>query len=158
MSLSRSSVSSILKLPDAHRIVQREVHVVVENRAGGDDPVDEAGLDERNDGGAAQAGRRQRAGEAHADGDIGLQHLLGEKLAAFLETRAVVGQKGVVDEVGELLLAGEILGQDALAGQDTCPGSGTSSSSSSPAFRTCLRDSGGVAGSFGHDLISRLLL
>ena len=110
-----------LEAADAHRVVQREVQVVVEVRAGGDDPVHEAGLDQRHDGGAAQAGRRERAREAHADGDVRLQHLLGEELAAFLEPRAVVGEEGVVDEVGELLLAGEVLGQDALAGQVLVP-------------------------------------
>ena len=41
-----------------------EVRVVVEVRAGGDDPVDEAGLDERHEARHAQPGRRQRAARA----------------------------------------------------------------------------------------------
>ena len=81
MSLSRSSVSSNWKLPDVHGVVQGEVEVVVEVRAGGDDPVDEAGLDQRDDARSSPAGGRQRAGEAHADGHVGLEHLLREQPA-----------------------------------------------------------------------------
>ena len=72
-----------LEAADAHGVVQREVHVVVEVGAGGDDPIHEAGLDERDDAGAAHAGGRERAREAHADGDVGAEHLLGEELAGL---------------------------------------------------------------------------
>ncbi len=47
----------------------------------------------------------------------GSQHLFGEELAGFPQTRAVVGKERAVDDVGELLLARQILGQDAFAGK-----------------------------------------
>ena len=99
-----------LEVADAHRIIQREVHVVIEIGAGGHNPVHETGLDERHDGRATHARWRERAGEAHADGDIRSEHFLREELAAFLEPRAVVGEKGFVHQVGELFLAGDVLG------------------------------------------------
>ncbi len=106
-----------LEATGVHRIVQREMHVVVKNRASGDDPVHESRFDQRHDGRAAQARRRQRAGKAHADGYVGIQHLLAEKLAALAETRAIVGQKRVVDDVRKLLLARQILGKNTRASQ-----------------------------------------
>ena len=63
-----------------------------------------------------QAGRGQRPGNAHANGDIGLEHLVGKELAAFLQARGVVGQKDIVHHVRQLLFARQVLGQDALAG------------------------------------------
>jgi len=51
MSLSRSSVSSILKLPIRIGLVQREVEVVVQDGAMANDPVHEARLDERHNRG-----------------------------------------------------------------------------------------------------------
>ena len=114
-SLSRRSVSSNLKLPRVNRVIQREVHVVIQIRAGGNDPVHETRLDQRDDAGAAEAGRRQRAGDAHADGHIGVEHAVGEKLAGFLEPRGVVGEENLVDDVGQLFLAGEVFRHDAFA-------------------------------------------
>ena len=58
-----------------HREAEPEVRVVIEIRAGRDDPVDEAALDQRNERRHAEAGRRERAGERHADGHVGLEHL-----------------------------------------------------------------------------------
>ena len=39
-----------LEAAHAHWVVQREVQIVVQNRARGNDPVDEPRLDQRNDG------------------------------------------------------------------------------------------------------------
>jgi hypothetical protein len=110
-----------LEVADAHRIIQREVHVVIQIRARGDDPVHESGLDGRHNAGTAHARWRQRAGEAHADGHVGREHAVREKLAAFFEARAVVGEKGFVHRVGQLLLAGDVFGPNALARHEFVP-------------------------------------
>ena len=97
------------------RIIQREVQVVVKIRAGGNDPVHESRLDERDDAGAAEAGGRERTGNAHADGHVRRKHPFGEKLARFLEPRGIVGEEHLVNDVGQLFLAGEVFRVDALA-------------------------------------------
>ncbi len=58
--------------------VEAVMDVVVEVGARGDDPVDEAGFDEGDEAGFAQAGRHERAGEADADQSVARQHLLRE--------------------------------------------------------------------------------
>ena len=58
------------RITAVHREAEAEVRVVVEVRAGGDDPVDEARLDERDDRRHAEPRRRERAGEREADGDV----------------------------------------------------------------------------------------
>ena len=55
------------------------VEVVVEVRAGGDDPVHEARFHQRDDGGGAEAGGGQRAGERQADGAVVGEHLVDVK-------------------------------------------------------------------------------
>ncbi len=66
----------LLRIPAVHREPEAEVRVVIEIRAGRDDPVDEPALDERNERRHAESRRRERAGERHADGHVGLEHLL----------------------------------------------------------------------------------
>ena len=80
-----------------HGEADAEVRVVVEVRAGGDDPVDEAGFDERDQRGDSESRGRQRAGERQPDRDLRLQHLLGEELAGFAQPRGVVSEKRFVD-------------------------------------------------------------
>jgi hypothetical protein len=67
---SRSTVSLACGVAAVHREPQPEVRVVVEVRAGRDDPVDEPRLHERDDGAHAEPGRRQRTGERQAHGDV----------------------------------------------------------------------------------------
>ena len=68
-------MSDLLRVAAVHREPEPEMRVVVEVRAGGDDPVDEARLDERDDRRHAESRRRERAGERQADGDVVLEHL-----------------------------------------------------------------------------------
>src|SRR6185295_16392441 len=72
----------------------------------------------------AQAGRRHGPGERHADRGVGLEHALGEELAAFPQAARVVRQEGVVDQRGHGLLAGNRGRLDALAAQVRGGGSG----------------------------------
>jgi hypothetical protein len=97
--------------------IEGEVENVVENGAGADNPVNETGFDQGNNGGAAQAGRGQSAGQAHAEGHIGLEHALGVQAAHLAQAGGIVGEKAIVHEVGELFPAGDALGHDAFAGQ-----------------------------------------
>ena len=76
------------------------VQIVIKIRAGGDDPVHEAGFHERNEADFPKARRRERAGEAHADEAVVRQHLFGEQLRRFAQAPAVVSEKGLVDQVG----------------------------------------------------------
>jgi hypothetical protein len=46
-----------------------------------------------------RARRRERAGQRHADGDVGLEHLLREQLAGLAQPRGVVGLERAVDEL-----------------------------------------------------------
>ena len=78
------------------------MEIVVEIRAGRDDPVDKARVHQRHDRGFAQPRRRQRAGERHADRPLAGDHLLREEPARLREPAAVVGLEGGVDEVGDV--------------------------------------------------------
>src|SRR5262249_36029434 len=82
-----------------------EVRVVIEIRTRRDDPVHEAALDERNERGHAESGRRERARERHADSDVGLQHLFRVQATRFSEPRRVVREKRVVDQISRRLAA-----------------------------------------------------
>ena len=84
-----------------HREPEPEMRVVVEVRAGRDDPVDEARLDERDERRHAEPRRRERAGERQADGDVGLEHLLREELARLAQPRRVVGEERPVDQIAQ---------------------------------------------------------
>src|SRR5450759_160798 len=89
------------------------MRVVIEIRAGRDDPVDESGLDERNQRGHAKARRRERAAERHADRHVWGEHLPGEQLAGLPEARAVIGEEGPVDQIGRGLRAVDALWRNA---------------------------------------------
>ena len=65
-----------------HREPEAEVGVVVEVRAGRHDPVDEAGLDQRDQRAHAEPGRRQRAGDRQPDRDVVREHALDQELRA----------------------------------------------------------------------------
>jgi|GEM_PF-4133181 len=91
---------------------------MVEIRARGDDPVDESRLDERDERRHAKAGGGERAGEREADGDIGLEHFVGEELRGFAEAGGVVGEEGAFDEVDDGLGAVYAARVDALAAEE----------------------------------------
>src|SRR6266481_10020250 len=97
------------------RIIQSKMHVVVKIGASGHDPIYETGLDERDNAGTAESGRSQRAGNAHANRDVGIEHAVGEKLASFFEPSGVVREESFIDNVTQLFFAGEIFRHDALA-------------------------------------------
>ncbi len=80
---------------------EAEVRVVIQIGAGAGDPVDEAVLDQRNDGRDPQPRRRQRARQAHADGDVGVEHTAHEQLTGFTQPGGVVGEKRTVDQLGD---------------------------------------------------------
>ena len=75
-------------------------------------------LDQRNERRHAEPRRRQRAGERHADGDVGLEHLAREELAGFAQPRRVVREERVVDQVGGCLGAGDRLRIDSFAAKE----------------------------------------
>src|SRR5262245_45701115 len=66
-------VQSRARLVHVH--AEGEVGIVVEVGAGADDPVDEAGLDERHKSGDTEASRREGAAERQTDDGIGGEHL-----------------------------------------------------------------------------------
>ena len=107
-----------------HREPERKVGVVIEIGAGRDDPVDESRLHQRDQAAHAEPGRRHGTGQGHADRDVGLEHALGEELAALPQPAGVIGQEGVVDQLGDRFLAGGRLGIDALAAQVLGRGAG----------------------------------
>ena len=85
------------------REVQRVVEVVIEIGAGADDEVDEAAVHQLDDA-AAEAGRRERAGDGQADGGVvlGRQHLVGEDVAGLRQASGVEGLEAAVDELADL--------------------------------------------------------
>jgi len=100
--------------------------VVIQIRAGGDDPIHEAGLDQRDQARLAEAGGGGRAGEADADEAVVRQHFLREELRRFAQPPAVVSEHDLVNEVGggnvlahaervEARVGGELFG-DLVAG------------------------------------------
>src|SRR5262245_15134500 len=90
-----------------HRKSESEMRVVIKIGAGGDDPVDEAGLDQRNDRRNAETRGRQSAGQSQADGDVVIEHALGEELSAFTQPRGVVGLKIVFYQLNDRSLFGD---------------------------------------------------
>ena len=89
------------------------MEVVVEVRAGGNNPVHETGLHQRDDGGAAQTGGGECAGESEADRAILGEHLFREQAAGLAEAGGVVGLEGGVDEVGDFHAFFDGCGQEA---------------------------------------------
>src|SRR5262249_35319671 len=69
--------------------------------AGRHDPVDEARLDQRDQARHAEPRRRERAADAHADGDVVVEHVSREELHRFAQACPVVGEEGVVDQLGD---------------------------------------------------------
>jgi hypothetical protein len=67
--------------------------------------------------GGGVAGRGERTREAHAQGDIGLQHLLDEQLASFAQPSRVVGGERVGDHLFEALPSRQRLRIDPAARQ-----------------------------------------
>jgi hypothetical protein len=94
-----------------------EVRVVVQVRARGDDPVDEAALDQWNERRHSESRRRERAGERHSDRDVGLEHLLDEQPACLAQSRRIVGEKRVVDQISSRLAPVDRAGFDAIAAE-----------------------------------------
>src|SRR5262249_22004881 len=86
---------------------ERAVHVMVQVRAGADHPVDQASPDQRHERGRAQAGRRQRARECHADRHVWLGDLASEQLTGLAQPRRVVGIEMVVDQVAHAEARGD---------------------------------------------------
>ncbi len=98
-----------------HREPQPEVRVVVEIRAGRNDPVDESSFYERNERRHSQPRRSERAGDREPDRDIGFEHLAGEELASLAKSRGVVGEVRSVDQLGDCFLAIDAARIDALS-------------------------------------------
>jgi hypothetical protein len=93
------------------------MRVVIQIRAGRDDPVDESALDERNERRHAESGRRERAGQGHPDRDIRLEHFFREQATRLTQSRRIVGKKRVVDQIGGRLGARDRFWLDAIAAQ-----------------------------------------
>ena len=62
---------------------------MVEIRARGDDPVDEAGFDKGHERGVAKPRRGERAADGEADRDVRLQHLVSKDVAGLAKPRAL---------------------------------------------------------------------
>ena len=90
-----------LRVAFVHRQTDAKVRVVIKVCAGGDYPVDEAGLDQRNQSGHTQARGRQSAGQGYADSNIRLQHFLREEPTRFAQAGSVIGQESTVNQVSE---------------------------------------------------------
>ena len=88
---------------------------MIQIRSGRNDPIDEAGFDQRNQRRHSQSRRSQRAGDRQAHGDGALEHLFGEELASLTQARRVVGEIGPVDQIRDGLLAIDPSRIDALA-------------------------------------------
>src|SRR5271157_4554235 len=82
-----------------HGQVEREVSVVVQIRSGGDDPVHESRLDQRNQAAHAQTGGGQGSRDRQADRAIRLEKPASEDLADLTQPPRVVAYKRVVDQV-----------------------------------------------------------
>jgi hypothetical protein len=104
-----------LRVAPVHREAETEMRVVIEIRAGRDDPIDEPALDQRNERRHAQAGGRERTGQRHADSDVRLEHFFREQPTGFAKPRGVVREKRVVDQIGGRLGAGDRPRLNAIA-------------------------------------------
>ena len=104
-----------------HGEPESEVRVVVQIRARGDDPVDETGLDQRDERRHAEAGRRERASDGEPDGDVGSSIRVVSRLARLAQPRRVVREKRPVDQVCRDLTSRDAARIDACAGQEVRP-------------------------------------
>ena len=100
-----------------HGQAEGEVRIMIQVGPGGDQPVHEPRFHQGNETAHAEPRWRHSAGEGHSHRDVGLEHPLGEELAAFPQPAGVVCQEGVVDQLGHRLFAGGGLGIDPLAAQ-----------------------------------------
>ncbi len=100
------------------REVQRVVEVVIEIGAGADHEVDQPALHHLDDT-AAEAGRRQRAGDRQPDGRVAFrrEHLLGVDLAGFRQASGIERLEAVVDQVTDLGAAARPIIFDDLAAE-----------------------------------------
>ena len=73
--------------------------VVIEIGASGNDPIDKACFDQRNQRGNAESGRRQRPCQRKTDSDVRLQHFLCKELACLAQPRGIVGEKSLVNQI-----------------------------------------------------------
>ena len=88
-----------IRAPPVHREADPEVGVVIEIRPGGDDPVDESRLDERDDARHPQPGRCQRPAQTDADRHVLREHALAEQLGRLAQPCPVVSEESAVDEL-----------------------------------------------------------
>ena len=106
------------RIPAMHGEPEAEVRVVIEVRACRDDPVNESRLDERNQATHAEAGRGERAGERHAHGHVGLQHLAGEQLARLAQPAGVIRLERALDQLDHRLRAIDAARVDLASAQE----------------------------------------
>src|SRR5262249_28189309 len=74
---------------------------VVRLAAGEQVEAAEPRLDQRDQARHAEPRRRERAADAHADGDVVVEHVSREELHRFAQACPVVGEEGVVDQLGD---------------------------------------------------------
>src|SRR5262249_1326457 len=91
-----------LRVALVHRQAESEVCVVIKIRARRNDPIDEAGLNQRDQSGHAEPRRRQCSGQRDTNGHVRLKQLFREELTRLTQTRGVVRNECVVDEVDQL--------------------------------------------------------
>src|SRR5688500_649899 len=97
-----------------HRQAKPEVRVVIEVRSRRDDPVDEAGFDERDQSRHAETGWSESSRDGESDGDVRLQHFLREQLTRLAQAGRVIGEERALDQLGDSLLAVDPARIDAL--------------------------------------------
>ena len=64
-------------------------------------------FDQRDQSGDPEPRGGKCPGQAHPDGHVGRQHLLGEQPAGLAQTRRIIGQEGVVDELHHGISTGD---------------------------------------------------
>jgi len=90
-----------LRVALVHCQAKPEMRVVIEIRACRNNPINEAGLNQRDQCGHAESRRSKSARQRNAHGYVGLDHLFGEELTRLAQTRGVVSNEGVVDEIDQ---------------------------------------------------------
>ena len=106
------------RVSPVHGEAETEVRVVIQVGARGDDPVDEPGLDEWNEATHAESGRRECPGERETDGDIALEHLVGEQVTSLAQPARVVRLERPFDELDDRLPAVDAARVDLPAAQE----------------------------------------
>ena len=100
------------------REVQRVMQIVIQVGAGTDDKVNETAIHQL-DHAAAEAGRRERAGNGQADRRVVLrsEHLLREDVTGLGQTPGVERLETAVDEMSDLRAPARTVVLDWLAGE-----------------------------------------